>query len=474
MVMGELAEGTQVAVIGGGPAGYVCALRLAQLAKQVTVIEKEGLGGLCLLHGCIPSKALIRASSMVSEIADAKEIGINAQITSIDWAKTQEWKNKVVAQLNNGTKGLCKAAGVQVIYGTAFFESPRQLAVVKAEGGVIALDFENVVIATGSLPYTTADLPFDSQSIVSSKEALDFTSIPKSLAVVGGGYVGIELAEVYAKAGSQVTIIARSTLLSSQDPDASAVLQKRLTELGVKIILHSTTNGFSKLPDGRVSLNVNTEGAGASTVECEKVLVAVGHKPNTAGLKIEKSGVLVDEKGFITVNEKRQSSVPHIYAIGDVAGGPMLAHKAYREAKVAAEAICGKQVSFDNQVVPAVVFCEPEIAYVGLQEHEAKKAGRQVLVGKFPHIALGKGIIEGRPTGFVKLIADSSSHALLGALVVGPESSTIIHEAALAIESGLLLEDVAHTIHAHPTMSEAMAEAAELALGIDVHLPQRK
>ncbi len=472
MVMGELAEGTQVAIIGGGPAGYVCALRLAQLGKQVTVIEKEGLGGLCLLHGCIPSKALIRVADLASDIRESNELGLNAQINSLDFQKAQEWKNKVVSQLNNGTKSLCKIAGVQVIYGKAFFESAQQLLIV-TETGASALNFEQVVIATGSLPFSTSDLPIDRQKIITSREALDLTSIPKSMAVIGGGYVGVELAEVYAKLGCKVSMVVRGTLLSSIDLDAANAVEKRLKELGIEIYSHTTTNGYSVNASNNVLLNIISDGK-SGTIEVEKVLVSIGHKPFTSELHLDKAGVLLDEEGFVKINSKLQTNVPNIYAIGDVCSKPMLAHKAYRQAKVAAEVIAGRDVVYDNLTVPAVMFSEPEVAYVGMQESEAKKLGKQVIVGKFPHSALGKGIIAGNPVGFVKLIADPDSHALLGALIVGPEASSCITEPTLAIEAGLLLEDIAHTIHTHPTMGEAIGEAAEVALGQAVHMPMKK
>lgn len=471
MVMGELADSTDVAVIGGGPAGYVCALRLAQLGKSVTVIEKEGLGGLCLLHGCIPSKAMIKAASSVSSIADMPSFGASATLTALDWPKMQEWKARIVTQLNGGIKSLCKSAGVQVMYGTAFFESPKRLG-ISTEMGVSALEFEDCVIATGSLPTGTPQLVPDGKRIVTSREALDFPELPKELAVVGGGYVAVETATAYAKFGTKVTLIVRSTLLSYVDPDAAAVVEKRLKELGVTLLLKTNPVSVSE-KQGKLSLLVEGK-EGRSEIPCDKVLLAVGHAPVTASLRLEHAGITVNEKGFIPVNNKMQTAASRIYAIGDVCGPPLLAHKAYREAKVAAEVIAGHDVIYDARAVPSVIFSDPEIAYVGLQEHEAKARGMNVVVGKFPHVALGRALISGKPTGFVKMIADPQRHAVLGVCIVGPDASDCISEATLAVESGLMLEDIARTIHPHPTFGEALGEAAEVALGQCVHLPSKK
>lgn len=472
MVMGELAEGTEVAIIGGGPAGYVCAIRAAQLGKQVTVIEREGLGGLCLFHGCIPSKALIHASNQVRSIKEMEQMGISAALNSVNAPKLQEWKAGVITRLNNGVKLLFSKLGIQTIVGTAFFQAPKRLGIV-AEHGMGAMEFEECVIATGSTPRSLPGLEFNSKTIISSREVLSLQEIPSRMGVVGGGYIGVELGTAYAKLGSKVTVIEKGgKILPSIEESASEIVFKRMQELGIDFCLNSSQESVVQ-QDGRIRITISSPDKGRQELEFDKVLVAVGHKPSTEGLKLENVGVQLTEQGFVKVDSKRRTTAPGIYAIGDVAGHPMLAHKASREGKVVAEIIAGKDVEYDNKVVPAVIFSDPEVASVGLQEGEAQRQGVEVMVGVFNMRGLGRSLTVNRPHGFVKLIADAHTQAVLGALVVGEQASDLIAEIALAIESGLLLEDIAYTIHSHPTFAEAIEEAAEAALGKAIHVPKK-
>ncbi len=472
MVMGELAEGTEVAIIGGGPAGYVCAIRAAQLGKQVTVIEREGLGGLCLFHGCIPSKALIHAANQARSISEMSELGISATLNSIDVTKLQAWKTGVITRLNGGVKTLFSKLGVQTIVGTASFQGPKRLEII-TEKGPGALEFESCVIATGSTPRSLPGLEFDRKTIISSREALGLQEIPARLGVVGGGYIGVELGTAYCKLGSKVSIIEKgSKILPTVESAASDLVVARMKEIGIDFWMNSSQENVS-VQDGKVQMTINSIDKGRQQLEFDKLLVAVGHKPNTELLKLENAGVQLDQYGFIKVDEKRRTTAPDIYAIGDVAGQPMLAHKASKEGKVVGEILGGKDVIYDNKAVPAVIYCDPEIAYVGLQEADAQKQGIEIITGVFNMRGLGKSLTVNRPVGFVKIIADANTQGTLGAMIVGESASDLIAEMALAIEAGLLLEDIALTIHSHPTFSEAIEEAAEAALGKSIHIPKK-
>jgi dihydrolipoamide dehydrogenase len=475
--MGELAEGADIIVIGGGPAGYTCALRLAQLGKQVTLVDKDGpggLGGLCLLHGCIPSKALIHAASAFDEVKHLGDLGITVGEVKLDWVKTQEWKNRVIRQLNSGLEALFKQYNIEIVKGTAVFQSQKRLAVT-TDNGVRAFEFRKAVIATGSTPRKLAEAAFDGVNILSSREALALDKIPATMAVFGGGYVGIELGTVFAKLGTKVSVIEHGDhILSVCDPEASSMVLEKLKGLGVQFFFNSKAEKCDIDASG-VTIHFSSNGAsGTSELHVEKVLVAVGHNPTTQGLGIEHAGVSLDERGFIKVDAKLRSSNEDIYAIGDVTGHPMLAHRGYRQGRVAAEVIAGHDVVYDVKVVPAVVFSDPEIASVGLQEHEAKAKGTSVIVGKFPFRALGRALASNAPSGYVKIVADPATHTVLGGTIVGHSAADLIGEVAVAVEAGLMLEDIANTIHTHPTFPEALSEACEVALGSSTHLPKKK
>ncbi len=461
---------TDVVVLGAGPAGYVCAIRLAQLGKKVTVIDRAELGGVCLNRGCIPSKALIHAGTLYERMRNASELGLEVSGAKVNLPKLMQWKDSVVRKLTGGVAGLLKANGCQVVVGDAKFTGPRSLAVGKAA----IVNFKQCVIATGSRPAVIPGFETDQERVVDSTGALELVEVPKSLLCVGGGYIGLELGTFYAKVGSKVTVVeALPGLLGGVDPELTKVVAKGLEKRGVRV-LTSTKVGACR--PGKKSVEVTlTPASGKPTTESfDVVLVTVGRVPNSDGLELEKAGLRPDAKGFLTVNVQRQTTVPHLYAIGDVAGQPLLAHKGSKEGLVAAEAIAGKRAAYDVQAMPAVIFTDPEIATVGLTEAEARAKGHEVQLGVFPFAANGRALSVHETDGFVKLVGDARTGRLLGAHIVGVEASNLISECALALEMGARVEDLALTVHPHPTLSEAIMEAGEAALGHAIHVFQRK
>jgi dihydrolipoyl dehydrogenase len=458
---------TDAIVIGAGPGGYMAAIRLGQLGVKTINVEKEVVGGVCLNVGCIPSKALIHASKTF-EFAKHNPMGIVAE-PKLDFVRTQTWKGEVVNKLTGGVKQLLKASGVQVIMGTATVTGPKTVEVKTSDGNTVAIEASKaIIIATGSRPIAIKGFDVDQKRIVDSTGGLAFAEVPKKLLVIGGGYIGLELGTAYLKLGAQLTVIeATSQLLPGNDPDLVNVVQRKLKKMGAEIHLDSKALSWEETKDG-AAVRVETKD-GVKTFVADKVLMTIGRRPNSENLGLEKLGVKID-KGFIPVDKQQRTNVPGIYAIGDVAQQPMLAHKAYKEAEVVAEVIAGHKAENDAVVIPAVIFTDPEIATVGLQEHEAQKAGRKVKIGKFPFAALGRAIAIAETDGFVKLIADAESDELVGMAVVGPEASNLISEGALALEMGAFLPDLALTIHPHPTLGEAVMEAAKAALGESGHL----
>ncbi|HEY8450497.1 MAG TPA: dihydrolipoyl dehydrogenase [Bacillota bacterium] len=470
MVVGDIATGTDVLVIGGGPGGYPAAIRAAQLGKEVVLVEREALGGVCLNVGCIPSKALISAANSYRRIQEEAERGILVDNARVAMDKLQAWKQGVVERLTGGVAKLCEGNGVTVVRGTATFTGPNQV-LVETEAGTSSYHFEHAIIATGSRPIELRAFPFDGERILNSTDALALADIPKHLLVIGGGYIGLELGTVFAKLGSQVTVVEMTNqLLPGTEPELVRVVERRLRRLGVTVHLETQAQRLEHTADGvRVTLR-RLPGEETITIEADRVLVTVGRRPNSDNLGLDRAGVAVDERGFIRVDEQRRTSVGHIFAIGDVAGEPMLAHKATHEGLVAAEAIAGKRVAFEPAAIPAVIFTDPEIATVGWTEAQAQAAGHQVVVGRFPFQASGRALTTGETEGFVKIVADAESHVILGVQIVGPEASDLISEGALAIEMAARLDDLALTIHPHPTLSETLMEAAEAALGQPVHI----
>jgi dihydrolipoamide dehydrogenase len=458
-----------VLVIGAGPAGYVCAIRLAQLGKKVIVVEKAQVGGVCLNVGCIPSKALIHAGNTFDKMKHAEALGISfAGKPNLEMKKLQVWKGDVVKKLTGGVAQLLKANGCSVLSGEARFVSPTECS-VQSGSGQESVRFKQAVIASGSRPAEIPGFEVDQKLVLDSTGGLSQDQIPAKLLCVGGGYIGLELGTFYSKAGSEVTVVeAGPALLGIVDPDLVKVVQKGLEKRGVRILTGTSVKSVKKL-----SNQVEVVMAGASGEKKEtfdKVLVTIGRTPNTAGLSLEKAGVKTDSKGFIPVDAQRKTSAPNIFAIGDVAGQPLLAHKGSKEGIVAAEAIAGMKTIYDVRAMPAVIFTDPEIATVGLTEAEAKAKGLQVTLGVFPFGANGRALSVGEPDGMVKLVSDSKKGTLLGCHIVGAEASNLIAEATLAIEMGAHVEDLALTVHAHPTLPETLMEAAEVALGHPIHI----
>ncbi|MBU2501725.1 dihydrolipoyl dehydrogenase [bacterium] len=479
MVMGSLREETQVVVIGSGPGGYVAALRLADLGKDVVLIEKrERPGGTCLLEGCIPSKTLIHAVDVKQTAMEARNFGLGVSDIGVDLFKLRGWTEEIVAGLSAGVASLLKRRGVQVIRGHARFTSPTGIDI---EGGEVSgVDFEQAIIATGS---SLNRLPEGIVSSVwSSADALKLPRVPKSLLVVGGGYIGLEMGLVYQGLGAEVSVVEFfPRLLMGADEDLVEVMLKHagthLKEIMTesKVLSIAETDGK---PDNGFDVEIEHQGK-VLKKRYDQVLVAIGRRPNSEDIGLEKTGVEVDERGHILTDQECRTAEPNIFAIGDVATGPMLAHKASREGKVAAEVIAASgedtPAAFDNRAIPAVVFTDPEIAWTGLTEREAAEQGIEVKVGKFPLSALGRARTLGRTDGLVKIIADPGTNLILGVGIVGPLASELIAEGTLAIEMGATLEDLMVTIHPHPTLSEALMEAAEVAAGEAVHVnPPRK
>ncbi len=466
MVVGSLRQETEVAIIGAGPGGYVAALRAADLGKEVTLIEeRDRLGGVCLTEGCIPSKALIHIVELAAAAREAAKAGLTFEKLTIDPKNLLAWTESVVDGLTQGIGGLLKRRGVEVIHGRAHFDGPKSIAI--AECDTSGLDFRQCIIATGSrineLP-PGYDLP-----LWTSADALKLPEIPERLLVVGGGYIGMELGLVYAGLGSRVTMVELfPRLLAGADHDLVDVVVKNCEKKFEAIQLESKVVGVEKTTSG-FAVTIEQKG-NKHTEEFGQVLVAIGRRPNTDNLGLDTVGITPNERGLIEVSAEGRTNVPHIYAIGDVTPGPALAHKASREAKVVAEVIDGHPSAFDNSAIPAVIFTDPELAWAGLTEREADEKGLLVGVGRFPLSALGRARTMGRADGLVKIIYDPDTKLVLGVGMVGPHASELIAEGTLALEMGATLEDLMVTIHPHPTLSEAIMEAAEVAAGSAVHV----
>jgi dihydrolipoamide dehydrogenase len=457
-------------VIGAGPGGYVAAIRLAQLGKKVALVEKESLGGVCLNWGCIPSKALIAAANLVEDVRGAAERGILAESPRVDLGRLREFKNGVVKKLVGGVGQLEKGNGVEVVKGTARFVSPTAVEVVGAEP--VRLEAPAFVLATGARSIEIPGFAFDGRDVWSAREAVDLPEVPKRLVVVGGGVIGLELGTVYAKLGSEVIFLeALPQILTGIDAEAVRLVQKGLRQRRATVHVNAKAKGFER-QGAELLVKFEVDGA-AQTVACDKVLVAVGMKPITEGLGLEAAGVKVGPRGFIEVDAQYRTSSPSVFAIGDLSGPPLLAHKASKEGEIAAEVIAGKRSARDWVAMPAAIFSDPEVAAVGLSEEQATAAGHQPMVGKFAFAALGRAIAMDHTEGFVKVVGDKKTGLLLGVTICGPEASDLIAEAALALEMGAYVEDVALTVHAHPTLPEAFMEACKAALGEAIHAINR-
>jgi dihydrolipoamide dehydrogenase len=459
---------TDAVVIGSGPGGYVAAIRLGQMGKQAVCVEKGEIGGVCLNVGCIPSKALITAAKTWDKFRQAEAMGLFVDGMRADLERMQAWKSEIVKKHTQGVALLIKGAGSKLLKGEAKVVGPQRVE-VKTADGVTAIEAGAIVVATGSRPIAIPGFTVDNERILDSTGALALAALPKRLCVIGGGYIGLELGMLLAKLGSQVTVVeGTAQLLPGTDPELVQVVARKMKKMGIAVHLEAQALGW-KERGGAALVRIRTKD-GESEIEADKVLVTVGRRPNGEGLGLEQVGVTVDAKGFVPTDRRMRTSVPSIYAIGDVAGQPMLAHKAFREAEVAAEVIAGHPAEMDTDVIPAVVFTDPEIATVGLTEAEAERRGRKVKLGKCPFAAVARATTQMETEGFVKVVADAETDAILGVHIVGPDASDLISEGALALEMGAVLGDVALTVHPHPTLSEAVMEAAKAALGESPHL----
>jgi dihydrolipoamide dehydrogenase len=463
----------QLVVVGGGPGGYAAAFLGADLGLSVALIDPEvNPGGVCVYRGCIPSKALLHVANVLDESRHAKAWGIEFGEPKIDLDKLREFKNNVVKRLTSGTGQLVKHRKVQYLQGWAEIVDAHNLRVKLASGGDEQVQFEHAILATGSLPAIPPALKVDDPRVMDSTAALDLPDIPKSLLVVGGGYIGLELGTVYATLGSAVTVVEMTAgLLPGADRDLVDVLAKRITKTMKSVLLN--TRVVSMKPEAK-GVRVAFEGEGAKDDLFDRVLVSVGRVPNSKIQGLERTQVQVDQRGFIMVDEQRRTHEPSIFAIGDVVGEPMLAHKASHEGRVAVEVMAGENVAFAPRAIPAVVFTDPELAWAGLTEAQATKENRRVTIAKFPWGASGRAITLDRMDGLTKLILDPGSERLLGVGLVGPGAGELIAEGVLAIEMGATATDLKLTIHPHPTLTETLMESAEVFFGQATHVYRPK
>ncbi len=465
-------------VIGAGPGGYPAAIRLGQLKVKTAVIEREYMGGVCLNVGCIPSKAVIHAAKTYEKLSHTADIGITIQgKPSLDMKKLQQWKNGVVTKLTTGVRGLLKGNGVEIIEGSATLGKPGpdgHVITVKTKTGDQTIIAKNIVLATGSRPIEIPGFKIDQQRVIDSTGALALDAVPGRMVVIGGGYIGLELGMVYAKFGTKVTVVeAMPRLLGTMDKDCVAVVERKLKKLGVEVMLDTKAKSWEDKGD-RAVLTVELKDGKTAAVDTDVILMSIGRRPNSENLGLDQAGVAIDKRGFVISDDHLRTNVGGIYAIGDLIGGMMLAHKATKEGEVVAEIIAGHKAAFDVRTIPAVVFTDPEIAATGLTEDEAKAKGHDKLkVGKFPFAALGRALSVNDTDGFVKVIADGVTGELLGVHIVGNGASDLIAEATLAIEMGAVVDDLRLTVHAHPTLSEAIMEAAAVALGEAIHVINR-
>lgn len=459
-------EKTQVAVLGGGPGGYAAAFAAADLGMDVTIVEESAqLGGVCLQRGCIPSKALLHVAALIHETRDSAQHGVTFGEPTIDLDRLRAFKDQVIGRMTSGLGVLAKTRKVRQLQGRGKLADAKTLVVTPPEGDEIRLSFEYCVLATGSHPFAVPGLDLESPRVWDSTDALELREVPRRLLVVGGGYIGAELATVYAALGSKVTIVELTEgLLPGVDRDLVRPLAARLKKATEAMLFETKV---TQMKETKTGVRVTLEGKAVKEPEAEfeAVLVSVGRAPNSKGIGLENTRVVVDGRGFVQVDPARRTAEPAIYAIGDLSGQPMLAHKASHEARVAAESMSGKNVAFEPQAIPAVVFTDPEIAWAGLTETEAAAKGQAVQVARYPWAASGRATTLGRNDGVTKIVVDPDSKRVLGVGIAGPGAGELIGEATHAIEMGALAEDLALTIHPHPTLSETIMGAAELIYG---------
>jgi dihydrolipoyl dehydrogenase len=467
---------TQIVVIGGGPGGYAAAYLASDLGMQVTLINLDkNPGGVCLYKGCIPSKALLHVAKLINETHDAKNWGIEFPEPKIDLDKLRNWKNSVVEKLTSGVGLVGRQRKINFIQGKASFISPSKLSIEKIEGDTEELEFQYAIIATGSVITTIPSLNIASERVLNSTTALDLPAIPKSLLVIGGGYIGLELGSVYQALGSKVSVVEMTSgLLPGADRDLVSFLAKKIQKTFEKVMLNSKVVEMKEAKGG-INVRIQSSDDGKITDEVyDYVLMSIGRRPDTNGLGLENTKVKLTDRGWIKVNEQMRTDDQNIFAIGDIAGEPMLAHKASHEGRVAAEVIAGQKAAFEPLAIPAVVFTDPEIAWAGLTENQAIEKGIKYEVAKFPWAASGRALTLDRSDGVTKLIVDPDSQRLLGIGICGPGAGELIAEGVLAIEMGANLTDLKLTIHPHPTLSETIMEAAEAFFGQSTHMYKPK
>lgn len=462
--MNDTVVHTEVLVLGGGPGGYSAAFRAADLGKQVTLVERYPvIGGVCLNVGCIPSKALLHVAHTIHEAAEVEAHGVSFGKPSVDLDKVRDWKASVTKSLNDGLAGLAKQRKVTIIQGVGQFTSAETVAIETADG-VVTVRFEQAIIAAGSQPTQIPIFPHDDPRLWDSTDALELKEIPKKLLIVGGGIIGLEMATVYHALGSEISVVElMDQVIPGCDKDLVNPLFRRIKKQYENIWLETRVTSIESHDDG---LKVFFEGKGAPEHELfDAVLVSVGRRPNGKKIGAELAGIEVNEQGFIPVDKQQRTNVAHIFAVGDIVGNPMLAHKAVYEAKIAAEVIAGHKAGFDALTIPSVAYTDPEIAWMGLTENQAKQQGIEYEKGSFPWAASGRSLSTGRKEGLTKILTDKETGRILGAGMVGTNAGELIAETVLALEMGADVEDIALTIHAHPTLSETVAFAAEMITG---------
>jgi len=458
----------RLAILGGGPGGYAAAFLAADLGLSVTLIdEAPNPGGVCLYRGCIPSKALLHVAKVIGDAQEAEDWGVRFTKPRIDLNKVRDWKDSVIGRMTAGLGSLAKQRKVTLLQGQGYFLNSGEITVVTGNGDQ-RVAFDHAIIATGSRPAVVPALALDSDRVLDSTSALELTDVPKRLLVVGGGYIGLELGSAYAALGSAVTVVEMTDgLLPGVDRDLVGILERRLS--GSLTAIHTGTR-VEAVEESDKELSVTFSGAESGKKHYDRMLVSVGRVPNTENIGLDKTKVIVGDSGFIEHDEQQRTDDPAIFVVGDVAGQPMLAHKASHEGRVAAEVAAGKRVAFEAQAIPAVVFTDPEIAWCGLTEIEAQEDGRDVEVARFPWGASGRATTLGRSEGFTKLLIDRGSERVIGCGIVGPGAGELIAEAVLAIEMGAVATDMRLTIHPHPTLSETMMEASEVMFGTATHI----
>ncbi|HIE0526879.1 TPA: dihydrolipoyl dehydrogenase [Stenotrophomonas maltophilia] len=471
----------EMVVLGSGPGGYTAAFRAADVGLDTVLVERyASLGGVCLNVGCIPSKALLHAAAVIDEVAHAGDFGVEFGKPTITLDKLREYKEKVVNQLTKGLAGMAKQRKVRSVQGVGKFVSANELEITAADGSTQLLRFQKCIIAAGSQAVKLPNFPWDDKRVMDSTDALELAEVPGSLLVVGGGIIGLEMATVYSALGSKVTVVEfMDQLMPGADKDLVKPLADRLKKQGIDVHLKTKASGVTADAKGiTVTFEAAEEGQAPALAQgtFDRVLVAVGRSPNGKKIDAEKAGVQVTDRGFIPVDRQMRTNVPHIFAIGDIVGNPMLAHKATHEGKLAAEVAAGHKKEWVARVIPSVAYTNPEIAWVGVTETEAKAKGLKVGVAKFPWAASGRAIGIGRTEGFTKLIFDEETHRIIGGAIVGVHAGDLLAEIGLAIEMGAEAEDIGHTIHAHPTLSESVAMASEIYDGTitDLYMPKKK